>query len=129
MNCVVDTHTLVWYFEDSRRLGRRAMSALDGEDNRLIIPTIVLAELRNIAFKGRIRSTYTELLRKIEMDARMETFPLDARVVSRMPESLEMHDAIICATAMMYRELTGEDVVLLTRDEAIQKARIVDTLW
>jgi PIN domain nuclease of toxin-antitoxin system len=99
---VLDTHTLVWYLEGGRKLGGRALAVLNDESVRLLIPSIVLAELRYLGFRGRLSLDYKEVLETISEDPRMEIVALEVDIVGRMPLSLEIHDAIICAPAMLF---------------------------
>jgi PIN domain nuclease of toxin-antitoxin system len=41
---VVDTHALIWFFEDNPKLGAQAKNILSDPDSQLILPTIALAE-------------------------------------------------------------------------------------
>ena len=50
---VVDAHTLIWFFTDSPRLGRRASLVLDDLESELILPIIALAEASWIVERGR----------------------------------------------------------------------------
>ncbi|BCB95755.1 hypothetical protein JZK55_06770 [Dissulfurispira thermophila] len=50
---VVDTHAIVWFFEDSSELGKNALNALASKNSRLIIPTIVLAEIFYLSQRRR----------------------------------------------------------------------------
>jgi PIN domain nuclease of toxin-antitoxin system len=43
---IVDTHGLVWFLEKNPKLGERAREVFFDEDSNLIIPTIVLAEIK-----------------------------------------------------------------------------------
>ncbi|MBI5892623.1 MAG: PIN domain-containing protein [Deltaproteobacteria bacterium] len=52
---VVDTHAIVWFFEESNELGRNALNMLDSKSSRLIIPTIVLAEIFYLAQRRKIK--------------------------------------------------------------------------
>jgi len=47
MNYVTDTHSLVWYFTDDSRLGKKALKSFEGttEDGRIIVPAVVMAEI------------------------------------------------------------------------------------
>ncbi len=56
MRYVADTHTLVWYFTNDKRLGAIAYNTLEGliEKGEILIPTIVLAELLYISERGRM---------------------------------------------------------------------------
>lgn len=126
MTCVVDTHALIWYFLDSDRLGHGARVVLKDGANRIVIPTIVLAELRHLHHRGRIGVSYDELMEVIEADARCELYSFDQDVLSRLPVELETHDGIICATALILTTVSGETV---TRDAQIVGSGLVETIW
>lgn len=53
-NYVIDTHALVWYLTDDPRLGKKARQILETDGNQLILPAIVLAEVRHIAERKRV---------------------------------------------------------------------------
>ena len=129
MTYIVDTHALVWFFEMSKRLGRRAAAVLRDETDDLVVPTIVLAELRHAAERGKVTATLEAVLRSLREDPRARIYPLDERVIECMPTGLDIHDAIICGTALMYQQLLQEDVKVLTRDKAIIGAGVVETAW
>jgi predicted nucleic acid-binding protein len=100
-----------------------------GGTGALVIPSIVLAELKHLAERGRVEMTLGTVIAAIRSDTRASVYPLDERVVELMPSGLEIHDAIICATALIYRNLFAEEVRVVTRDEGIARAGIVETLW
>jgi hypothetical protein len=56
-------------------------------------------------------------------------YPLDEEVVLRLPTNLDIHDAIIVATGLLYRDLMGHDVAVLTGDELIRNANLIRTIW
>ncbi len=123
---VVDTHALAWYLDEDPRLGSQAEAILDNADVRLIIPAIVLAEIKYLAHKGRLTQTLDEVLRVINSDPRCTIYPIDLSVVSKAPLGLDIHDSLIVGTALVQREaITG----ILTRDETITSAGLVPTLW
>jgi PIN domain nuclease of toxin-antitoxin system len=123
---VVDTHALAWYLDDDPRLGSQAELVLDNDDVRLIIPAIVLAEIKYLAHKGRLPQTLDEVLRVIGSDPRCTIYPIDLSVVSKAPLGLDIHDSLIVGTALVQREaITG----ILTRDETITSSGLVPTLW
>ncbi len=126
---VIDTHALVWYLEGDNKLGPKAREIMRGENKRLIIPTIVLAEIRYLSSKGKIDLSLDEIFEIIEEDARCIVYPLDANVVELMPLKLEMHDAIICATAILYRDMLAEEVKVITKDEQTTTSRLIDVVW
>jgi len=44
MTAVVDTHTLIWFLEGQGKVGAEALKILRDLSQRLVIPSIVLAE-------------------------------------------------------------------------------------
>jgi PIN domain nuclease of toxin-antitoxin system len=127
--CVVDTHALVWYFLDSDRLSRTARALLKDGLNRIIIPTIVLAELKYLHHRGRVSVSYDALMEVIEADPRCELYPFDHDILSRLPVELEIHDGIICATALSLAAVSGDDVKVVTRDAEVTASGLVATIW
>ncbi len=123
---VVDTHALAWFVSRDRRLGAKARTVLRDPDVRLIIPAIVLAEIKYLAHKGRLTQSLDEVLRVINSDPRCTIYPVDLSVVSKAPLSLDIHDSLIVGTALVQREvITG----ILTRDETITSSGLVPTTW
>ena len=123
---VVDTHALAWYLDDDPRLGSQAEAVLDNDDVRVIIPAIVLAEIKYLAHKGRLAQTLDEVLRVINSDPRCTIYPIDLSVITKAPLGLDIHDSLIVGTALVQREaITG----ILTRDETITSSVLVPTLW
>ncbi|HHT9125323.1 MAG TPA: hypothetical protein ACFYD6_05825 [Candidatus Brocadiia bacterium] len=48
---ILDTHTLVWFFEGSIKLGHHAVNILRDNTQRLIIPSIALTEIKYLSSK------------------------------------------------------------------------------
>lgn len=126
---VLDTHALIWFLEGSHSLSSRARHILKETDNLLILPTIVLAETKYLASRRKVKIAFSTVLELLETDQRLMVYPLDLNVLQIMPTSLEIHDAIICGTAMMYEEVFKEPVAVLTKDEEIRKSGFVKTVW
>ena len=128
MNYVTDTHSLVWYFTDDQRLGKKALKAFEStaKAGEIIVPTVVLAEVLFIAKKGRIPLGFTKTVAKIEALANFEIVPLDLdvlKIAESIDTPLEMHDKLIVATAIRY------DACLITRDEQITISKAIKTIW
>lgn len=128
MDCVTDTHPLVWYFTEDRRLSKKALATLEEtiEQGLIIIPTIVLAEVMYICQKGKITLTFRETLTRSEEYENFEIAPLDVDILKtadNITADLEMHDRLIVATALYL------GASLITRDESVRKAKIVKTIW
>lgn len=126
---VLDTHTLVWFLEQQEKLSRKVLDVLRSTQNKLIIPSIVLAEIKYLSVKGKVSSTFSHIVSKIEEDERCVIVNLDVHIIGLLPTTLEIHDGIIVATALVYQDLLGEDVTLLTRDEKITKSKLMRVLW
>ena len=90
MRFIVDTHSLVWFLEDSPRLGTRAKVALQAKNSLLGIPSIVLVEVKYLSTKGRVESSFQKIVDLIEEDNRCTIYPLDIRVASKIPTQLNI---------------------------------------
>lgn len=126
---VVDTHPLIWHLEHWRGLGKNAGDILEFSTDELIVPTIVLAEARYTIARKRRFVTWDELLTFVTGDLRFRIHDLDVEIVRNLPDSLEMHDAIICATALAYQRASGEPVPVITKDRQIRESGLVQTVW
>jgi PIN domain nuclease of toxin-antitoxin system len=126
MVCVIDTHALVWYLTDDKRLGKRAAELLGRPDTRIVVPVIVLAELKYLHQRSRISLSFSAVQTIIGADQRCAVYPVNEEVVDLLPLDL---DAIICATALVCRRAIGEDTVVLTKDQAITGSGLVSTVW
>lgn len=89
-----------------------------------MIPTIVLAEFLHLSRKYEVPVPFGKLLTSLSGDERYEIAPLTLEVLreSQSLDSLEIHDALIVATA---RHL---DIPLMTRDREIIASGTVKTL-
>lgn len=65
MRYLLDTHALVWYLTDDPRLGSRARKVLDDNDSLLILPTVVLAEVKYVADRKRVPLAFDEVLSSV----------------------------------------------------------------
>jgi PIN domain nuclease of toxin-antitoxin system len=123
---VVDTHALVWYLTGDRRLGSQAEAVLNDPDVTLIIPAIVLAEIKDLAHKGRFAQTLADVLAVIGSDARCRVYPIDLDVVNVTPVQLDIHDSLIVGVALVQPDPVDG---VLTCDRAIISANLVSVVW
>lgn len=123
---VVDTHALVWFLARDSRLSERARTVLQDPAVRLIIPAIVLAEIKYLSSKGRFAQTLDDVLRVIATDPRCLVHPIDLSVVRHAPPTLDIHDGLIVGAALA--QPVPVDGVL-TCDEAITTAGLVPVVW
>jgi PIN domain nuclease of toxin-antitoxin system len=82
---VVDTHTLIWFLEDSPRLGTAAGAILDDTKSRIIIPVVVLAEIWFLSARGRTQIDVPTVLEYADAAPNCVVMDLDRRIVECMP--------------------------------------------
>jgi len=128
MAAIVDTHTLVWFLKGQGKVDAEALKILRDTSQPLVIPSIVLAEVKYLVARGRVSVTLAEVIKAIEDDPRCVIYPLDSHVIHAMPIITDIHDGIICGTALLYRDLLGESVKILTRDGQIRKLSKITTV-
>lgn len=129
MTHVTDTHPLVWFLSSDARLSQSAEAALRHPSVRLVIPTLVLAEIGFLYAKHRIAIGVPTVLAHIAATPNCTLHSLDAEVVERLPSTLDIHDAVIVATALVRRDLLGENTALITRDAAIHASGLIPCIW
>ena len=128
MDCVTDTHSLVWYFTEDARLSENALNAFEEslDTGSIIVPTVVLAEVMYICQKGRISLTFGETLSRLEECDNFQIVPLNVgilRTADNIGVGLEMHDQLIIATTVYF------GMPLITRDRRIRESKMVEIVW
>ncbi len=126
---VLDTHALAWYVDNDSRLSSAANTAIQDPGADLVIPTIALVEIRYLHAKGRIQSSPAMVEQKIISARKCKVHPLDEDIVSLIPTGLDIHDSIIVATAIFYRDVKRQPTTLITKDGAITRSGLIQTLW
>lgn len=132
MSAVLDTHTVLWYLENSKELSLLARTTIEDAIRNArdvhasaisVIETIYLVERKRLPAGGlqRLRSAL------IDPNAGLFIAPVDASVadaLEKIPRSVvpDMPDRIIAATALYL------GVPLVTRDRRLQSAGI-QTIW
>jgi len=126
---VADTHSLIWFLTDDKKLGNKAKEVLEKADEGkliIIVPTIVLAELVFICEKKDASVKFKDVMDKINESSNYIYYNLDIKIISEianLTQIPEMHDRIITATAKLNR------AVLITKDPDIVEAGIIETIW
>ena len=126
---VLDTHAIAWYVDNDQRLSSVADTAIQDLAAELIIPTIALVEIRHLHAKGRITASLALVEQKIISAGNCKVHPLDEDIVSLIPTGLDIHDSIIVATAIYYRDILQQPLTLITRDNMITQSGLIQTLW
>jgi PIN domain nuclease of toxin-antitoxin system len=126
---VVDTHALIWYLTNDKKLGNDAaqvFAAAERGETRLIVSVIVIAELyyANLKYKwfNDFNATYRELRKTpyFRFVSFKTTHVLDFDNDASIPE---MHDRIIVGLA---RRIGAP---LLSSDATIHAAKLVPLVW
>ena len=129
MNCVTDTHALLWWFTESPRLGPMAAQCFEdceAGELTIAIPTIVVAEALSIFDKKRISFDFKELFKQIYESENFALVPLDYPVLRGMVDLKilpELHDKIIVSTANYL------NLPIITKDQRIQSLAHIQTIW
>jgi len=115
--------------EGDPQLSPLVLQAFSDSEAQVVIPTIVLAEIHFLYSKKRISVDIQRIFEYIADTSNVLTYPLDELVVERLPTQLRIHDAIIVATALVFRDVIGVPVAVLTRDTQITNSNLVQTIW
>jgi PIN domain nuclease of toxin-antitoxin system len=129
MTYVVDTHALVWFLEGNPRLSMAARNALIDRTVQVVVPTIVLAEITFLYARHRITIDLPHVLAHIATAANCLVYPLDGPVVERLSTTLNIHHAIIVATALVFRDVLSESTAVVPKDADITASGLVNVLW
>jgi PIN domain nuclease of toxin-antitoxin system len=129
MTYVVDTHALIWFLEGSSRLSMAAQNALIDRTVQVVVPTIVLSEITFLYARHRIAIDLPHVLAHMASAANCLVYPLDGAVVERLPTTLNIHDAIIVATALVFRDVLSENTAVVTKDADITASGLINVLW
>jgi len=126
---VVDTHALIWYLLNDKKLSKQAKAifqAADQNQTLLIISAIVIAELYDANVKNNWFADFAKLYNDITSKPFLRFTPVDhTHVLDFMQDTAipEMHDRIIAGVA---RRLSAP---LISSDPLITVAGIVKIVW
>jgi PIN domain nuclease of toxin-antitoxin system len=125
---VIDTHPLVWYFEDSPKLSSMAKEAFESIEKGTalgVVPTIVLAEIVHLADRKRIPVTINDTITRLKQSTNFGIVSLDLMVILLMVplKAHEIHDRVIIATAKSF------EASLITKDENIRSSGVIPCIW
>lgn len=129
---VADTHAILWYVQGSDRLSERASAALASAeaDGGIVVSVATLVDLWYVT-QTTERVTADDLVRLrgvLSESASVDLHPIDVSVVdaaTSIPREVltDPWDRFIVATAKAF------DAPLVTRDRAIAKLALVETIW
>ena len=122
---VIDTHILVWFLDSNKRLSSKYKKILLNEKNTFIFSTIVLAEIKHLIAIKRIKIDFNSVLEYLSNCDNCIVYPVDETVIDNMPGGLNIHDALIIATGLIYKNSMAREVFILTEDDAIKSSGIL----
>ncbi len=125
MTYIVDTHILIWFLDKNKRLDPKHYEILIDKDNQFVFSAIVLAEIKHLVSIKRIKVAFEEVIDYLSEAENSIIYPVDEGVIQEMPAGLNIHDALIVATGLVYKNILKEEVKLLTKDEMIVKSGIL----
>ncbi len=135
MSAVVsDTHSLLWYLNDSSKLSPDALTAFEeAEQNGLpiYVPAIILVEVRYLVEKGRdiFESDFQLIVSELNSSSSALTFaPLNQSIAENLEKVSravvpDMPDRLIAATAFSL------NLPLISKDGKIRKLTNVNVIW
>lgn len=126
---VIDTHALVWYLAADRRLGTKAKRIIESAESgqaTIVVSVIVLLETIRLIEKGVVNQPITSIVDLLQEHPCYEIVPIDIDTVfavSQFPNSVDLHDRIIMATAKAHQ------AVIITKDSFITQQKGLRSLW
>lgn len=127
MRLLVDTHALLWFAADDRRLGRRAAAAMEAEDAELLVSVASVWELAIKIGAGRLKLPVPlERFVSERLDEGFQLCHIDwthAAAVAHLPHHhRDSFDRLLAAQAL------AENMRLVTRDRVFRRYG-VETIW
>lgn len=126
---VLDTHALIWWQSEPKRLGKKAARALKSA-KRVGVPAICLWEFAMLASKGRIKldRTALEWLNEALEQPQVQLLPLTPSVAAqsaRLPSTFhgDPADRLVVSTALV------EAAPLLSADGRLDDVQGLELIW
>jgi hypothetical protein len=87
------------------------------------------AEITYLYERKRIATPASEIRKRLIAANNVVVYPLDEQVVDKLPTALDIHDGIIVATALLYRDVLRQEVSVVTKDEMIAGSGLINVIW
>jgi PIN domain nuclease of toxin-antitoxin system len=127
MNCLLDTHTLIWFLNGDKKLSKTALLLIEDTNNKKFVSIGSLWEiaikigLKKLEFDGSI----SEIIDLVEQND-FELIPISTTHIAELEGLAIVHrdpfDRMLVVQAMV------EDLIIVTRDENIPRYN-VKTQW
>jgi PIN domain nuclease of toxin-antitoxin system len=128
---VTDTHALLWYLFTPKRLGKAALAAFETlqQDDLLVVPAVVVAEIVMVIEKQRIPATLDDL-KTVIASLEQEDFclfpPLTSEDIFASTALSQIPDIF---DRLVVYEAYKRNAVIITKDNVITKSGLVKTVW
>ena len=122
---IIDTHIFIWFLDKNKKLKTSHLEILLNKEHTFVFSAIVLAEIKYLISLKRITVDFEKVIDYLAEAESCIIYPVDEDIVENMPERLNIHDALIVATGIVYKNILREDVKILTEDEEIIKTAIL----
>lgn len=131
MIAVIDTNFLARYFIDSKTIGDESKRIFEDENTFLIIPSMVIVELKYSIYRGKFPQQVVENSLELLKRGNCMLYPLDLDLINYIPFELEIHDGIIFATARIQLNNFKEEIYILTKDQEMKnlKHENIKVVW
>lgn len=123
MKILLDTHILLWYFDDDERLPLKVRSMLEDDDNEIYYSALTIFEidLKHTNHPDQMPYTGEEIFGYCQ-EAGFKCLPLDfehtlaVKTLTRKPDAPPHRDPF---DRLMISQAIVDDMLLITRDERI----------
>ena len=129
MICVLDTHALVWFLQKDKKLPKKVVDIILNEEESKQVPFIVLCEIHYLHHHNRFGLSALEVRKHLEKVASFEIMSHVPDQLEYLDQELDIHDALIVASARALAKASEEEVVIFSRDEQIKKYASLPVLW
>jgi PIN domain nuclease of toxin-antitoxin system len=126
---LLDTHILIWWIGDPRRLSKEQLRVMSVEEKRrrpFGVSAITLIELAHLFATGMAKSSVdsNQILAALETDPAFQVFPITVSIArdfgSILPALRDPADAVITATARVHGlRLVTSDTRILSSNLAL----------
>ncbi|MCL2573168.1 MAG: type II toxin-antitoxin system VapC family toxin [Defluviitaleaceae bacterium] len=126
MGYLLDTHTMIWYFDRDVKLPARITEIIDNPENSIFICSASLWEIAIKVSINKLNLPFSELLNKVRV-SRFSLLQPEIQYLSKVIELPQIHkdpfDRLLIAMALV------EKMAILTADENIHRYDAVKWIW
>jgi PIN domain nuclease of toxin-antitoxin system len=125
MDCVLDTHPLIFILYHPQSIGKKAIKIIEDDSNKLFIPTMALLEVQYLMEVKKITGSINDFINYIKRMPNMEITGFSESILAEtlsLKNTRDPFDRIILSTAL------SMDIHIITRDKWM-KSSYSKTVW